>query len=422
MTLESALQETAGRLKPIRYVEPSIDQKDLDAIMESLLHSFRTNWYGFGEKCVNFEKAFAKYLGTRHAVFVNSGSSANLLSIAALVASGRIKKGSKVVTTACTFPTTLNPVLLYDLKPVFVDLELPSWSVDVEAVREAVESGAQLLLLPHLNGIPHEMDNICALARTNSLLLLEDACDALGSRFGGKPVGTFGELGTFSLYVAHHMTTGEGGMIVTNDGRLAEILSSLRDWGRATKMSSAEVPDKRILEYQNVTRDLPEDYESRYTYTNIGFNLKPLELQGALGLSQLEKLETLIQRRKMNFERLYAFLKDYTDHLILPEATPKADVSWFWFPIVVRQTAPFKRKDLVRFLEKANIETRPLLAGNILKQPAYRELEYEVVGRLTNTETVLQGGFILGVHPKLTNADIDYIIDTFRSFFESLPR
>jgi CDP-6-deoxy-D-xylo-4-hexulose-3-dehydrase len=403
-------------------VEPSIDEKDLLAIIESLLQSSRTNWFGFGERCIGFERAFAKYLGMKHAVFVNSGSSANLLSIAALVASGRIKKGSKVVTTACTFPTTLNPVLFYGLKPIFVDLELPSWSVDVEAIREAVESGAQLLLLPHLNGIPHEMDEICAIARTNSLLLLEDACDALGSRFESKPVGTFGELGTFSFYVAHHMTTGEGGMIVTNDGRLAEILSSLRDWGRATKASFTEVSDKRTLEYQNVTEDLPEDYESRYTYTNIGFNLKPLELQGALGLSQLEKLESLIQRRKMNFDRMYASLKDYADFLILPEPTPKADVSWFWFPIVVRQSAPFKRKDLVRFLEKANIETRPLLAGNILKQPAYRELKYEVVGRLTYTETILQGGFIVGVHPKLADADIDYVIDTFRSFFEGLSR
>ncbi len=399
-----------------------MDQSDLIVLMESLLKSFRTGWYGFGEKCVEFEKAFAKYLGTRHASFVNSGSSANLLAVGALTTSGRVPRESEMVTTACSFPTTLNPALLYGLKPVFVDIDLPSWSVNVDALRTAVESGAKLVMLPHLNGIPHDMEEVSRIARAESVEVVEDACDALGSRFGGKPVGTFGEIGTFSFYVAHHMTTGEGGMVVTNDERLGEMVTSLRDWGRASKISVQETREKRSLSYQKISRELPEDYEQRYTYTSIGFNLKPLELQGAWGLSQLEKLQEIIERRRKNYERLSGSLRSYKDYLILPEPRPKADVSWFWLPIVVRNDAPFKRRDIVTFLEQEGIETRPILAGDLLKQPAYRNINHRVVGPLTNTETVTRGGFIVGLHPGLSDEEIDYTRARFQSFFEGLPR
>lgn len=399
-----------------------MDQTDFEALTKSLKQSFETRWYGFGEKCIEFERAFAKHLGTRHATFVNSGSSANLLAVGTLVASGRIKKNDEVVTPACTFPTTLNPALLYGLRPVFVDLELPSWSIDVEAVREAAESGAKLIILPHLNGIPHDMDRIQKVVSDNSLVLLEDACDALGSRFAKKNVGTFGELGTFSFYVAHHMTTGEGGMVVTEDQELGETVSSLRDWGRTTKMSSNEVNQKRTLQYQTQAKDLPQDYESRYTYTYMGFNLKPLEMQGAWGLSQLEKLDTIVEKRKRNFEKLTSHLRRYGDCLTLPGPHPKADVSWFWLPIIVKEGAPFKRKDIVGFLENAGIETRPVLAGNILKQPAYRDIDYKITGELTNTEKILHNGFIVGVHPTLGDEEIDHMNATFQSFLESVPR
>lgn len=409
-------------MKPIRYAEAWMDQSDLIVLMESLLKSFRTGWYGFGEKCVEFEKAFAKYLGTRHASFVNSGSSANLLAVGALTTSGRVPRESEMVTTACSFPTTLNPALLYGLKPVFVDIDLPSWSVNVDALRTAVESGAKLVMLPHLNGIPHDMEEVSRIARAESVEVVEDACDALGSRFGGKPVGTFGEIGTFSFYVAHHMTTGEGGMVVTNDERLGEMVTSLRDWGRASKISVQETREKRSLSYQKISRELPEDYEQRYTYTSIGFNLKPLELQGAWGLSQLEKLQEIIERRRKNYERLSGSLRSYKDYLILPEPRPKADVSWFWLPIVVRNDAPFKRRDIVTFLEQEGIETRPILAGDLLKQPAYRNINHRVVGPLTNTETVTRGGFIVGLHPGLSDEEIDYTRARFQSFFEGLPR
>jgi CDP-6-deoxy-D-xylo-4-hexulose-3-dehydrase len=407
-------------MKRIRYAEPYMDKDDFEALTGSLKQSFETGWYGFGEKCTKFEQAFAKHIGTSHATFVNSGSSANLLAIATLVASGRIKKGDQAVTTACTFPTTLNPVLLYGLKPIFVDIDLPSWSINIEALKEAAESGAKLIVLPHLNGIPHDMDRVKKLASANSMIILEDACDALGSRFAGKNIGTFGELGTFSFYVAHHMTTGEGGMVVTNNEELGETVSSLRDWGRTPKIPSAPITEKRTLQYQTLTKDLPQDYESRYTYTHMGFNLKPLEMQGAWGLSQLQKLDMITEKRKMNFQRLASSLMRYRAWLTLPEPHLKADVSWFWLPIVVRDGAPFKRRDIVGHLEKAGIETRPVLAGNILKQPAYKNMDYTVEGELKNTERILQNGFIVGVHPNLSNDEIEYMSTTLQSFFENI--
>lgn len=399
-----------------------MDQKDFQALTGSMRSSFETGWYGFGAKCLEFEQAFARRVGTSYATFVNSGSSANLLAIATLIASNKMAKGDQVVTTACTFPTVLNPSLLYGLKPVLVDVDLPSWSINLEALKEAAESGANLLILPHLNGIPHDMDSVNKLTSANSLTLLEDGCDALGSRFAGRNVGSFGELGTFSFYVAHHMTTGEGGMVVTNDKEFRDTTSSLRDWGRTPTIPVDPITQTRTLRYQTLTKDLPEDFESRYTYTHIGFNLKPLEMQGAWGLSQLEKLDEIIEKRKKNFQRLTHNLAHYRDWLTLPEPHPKADVSWFWLPLIVKDEAPFKRKDIVGHLENSGIETRPILAGNILKQPAYRKLDHKVIGELTNTERILQNGFIVGVHPNLSDEDIDYVNETFHSFFKSIPR
>jgi len=399
-----------------------MDQGDFDALTRSLKRSFETGWYGFGEKCTEFEQAFARHIGTSHATFVNSGSSANLLAVATLAASGRISKGDQVVTTACTFPTTLNPAILYGLKPIFVDLDLPSWSIGIDALEEAVETGAKLIILPHLNGIPHDMDRVMKLATAHSLTLLEDTCDALGSRFAGRNIGTFGELGTFSFYAAHHMTTGEGGMVITNNKELGEIVSSLRDWGRTPEIPHDSIAQKRTLQYQTLAKDLPQDYESRYTYTHIGFNLKPLEMQGAWGLSQLQKLNRIMQKRKQNFHRLTSNLLQYRDWLTLPEPHPKSDVSWFWLPIIIRDDAPFKRRDVVGHLENAEIETRPVLAGNILKQPAYKNIDYTVRGKLTNTERILQNGFIVGVHPNLSDEEIDYMNTTFQDFFQNIPQ
>lgn len=399
-----------------------MDQNDFETLTGSLKRSFETRWYGFGEKCIEFEQAFAKYIGTSRASFVNSGSSANLLAVAALVASGRVKKGDQVLTTACTFPTTLNPALLYGLKPIFVDLDLPSWSINMEAAQEAAESEAKLIILPHLNGIPHDMDRVKRLVSANSLILLEDGCDALGSRFANRNIGTFGDLGTFSFYVAHQMTTGEGGMVVTNNREFGDTVISLRDWGRTPKIPNDSATQKRTLKYQTLTKDLPQDYESRYTYTSLGFNLKPLEIQGAWGLSQLEKLNTIVEKRRKNSQRLTSNLEHYRDWLTLPKPHPNADVSWFWLPIIVKDDAPFKRRDIVNHLESAGIETRPVLAGNILKQPAYKNLDYTIAGELTNTERILKNGFIVGVHPNISNGEIDYMNATFQSFFHGIPQ
>src|SRR4029077_15467044 len=220
----------------------------------------------------------------------------------------------------------------------------------------------------------------------------------------------------------HHMTTGEGGRIVTNDKEFRDASSSLRDWGRTPTIPVDPITEKRTLRYQTLTKDLPEDFESRYTYTHLGFNLKPLEMQGAWGLSQLEKLSEIIEKRKKNFQSLTNNLADYHDWLTLPEPHPKAEVSWFWLPLIVNDHAPFKRRDIVGQLEKSGIETRPILAGNILKHPAYRKIDHKVIGELTNTERILRNGFIVGVHPNLSDEDIEYMNETFHSFFKSIPR
>lgn len=409
-------------MRNIRYAAPPVNHTDYEAIRNSVSASFRNGWFGFGDKCREFEREFAKYVGSANAVFVNSGSSANLLAVASLCATRRLARGDRIATTACTFPTTLNPILLYGLKPVFVDIVLPQWSIDTEGLKKAVEIGATGIILPHLNGIPHRMDEVCSIIRRDSLSLIEDACDALGSKFGKKQVGTFGNLGTFSFYVAHHMTTGEGGMVVTDEVDLSGVLRSMRDWGRVSERTGKEMALKRQLIYQSLTKRLPPDYESRYTYAYLGFNVKPLELQGAWGLSQLKKLPRIIARRKSNFRRLAKSLRRYSDYIILAEPPAGTDVSWFWFPIVVRQGSPFSRRDIVSFLEKRGIETRPILAGNIMMHPAYADMKSRTIGNMTNTDLVMREGFIVGVHPGLTIEELEYVESSFDRFFHSLPK
>ena len=369
-------------------------------------------WLTSGKRTNSFEEAFSEYLGVKYVALVNSGSSANLLAIASL----NLPKGAEVITPATTFPTTINPIIQHGLIPVLLDVELGTYNPSPLQIEEAISEKTRAIFIPHTLGNPCKMDEIVKIAKKHNLFLIEDACDALGSRYDGRLVGTFGDLATFSFYPAHHITMGEGGAVVTNDHNLATSLYSLRDWGRAcvcqpcllTKNPEATCP-KRFSEN---TEGLPEDYDKRYIYTHIGYNLKATDIQAAIGLVQLDRLNQFIQIRKRNFALLYEGLKDLSDMFILPRQEKKAEPCWFSFPLTVQEG--IKRKDVVAFLEKANIETRMLFAGNVESQPAYKGVEYRKKGELKNSSLILRNTFFIGLYPGITEEMIGYIIDTLR--------
>jgi CDP-6-deoxy-D-xylo-4-hexulose-3-dehydrase len=370
-----------------------------------------------------FERKLAEFLGVSEVILVNSGSSANLVAIATLCSSeleGHIERGEEVITPALAFPTTVAPILQNGLLPVFVDCELGTYNPDPSKLEEAISERTRAVFVSHTLGNPCDMEEVMALAEKYDLFVVEDACDALGSRYDGKHLGTFGHLGTLSFYPAHHITTGEGGAVLTNDKRFARIARSIRDWGRACWCTYKTTDPKgacgRRFDWE--IPGMPGTYDHRYLYSNIGYNLKMTDVQAAMGVAQLEKLPGFIERRKHNFRRLYEGLKRYEDYLILPRWSERADVSWFAFPITVRRGAPFGRKELVQWLESAKIETRYLFAGNILRQPGYREIEHRVAGNLENSDFVMQNSFFVGVYPGLDDVQIDYVLEIFERFFE----
>lgn len=400
-----------------RYSGPYLDEKDLKAVLESLLDGFLTGWLGFGKNAHLFEKKFAIFLGRKYAIFTNSGSSANLLAISSLASLGKLKKNDEVLTIAATFPTTINPLILYGLRPVFVDIKIPSFTVDVNSLKKATTKKTKAIFLPHLAGSPHDMKAISKFAKRNNLMVIEDVCDALGSKVYGRNVGTFGISATFSFYVAHHITTGEGGMVVTDDKKVADTIRSLRDWGRITISKVEKSTELRKKEHQSVSKTLPKDYEKRFTYSNIGFNLKPIDLQGALGISQLKKINEFKKKRHNNYRKLIKGLSNYNS-LILPKSLLHTSPSWFVFPIIISKNAKFSRQNITDYLEKNEIETRPMLAGNIIKHPAYKGAKFRIGERLENTETVLRNCFCVGVYPGLSNDKIDYILHVMKKFLD----
>jgi CDP-6-deoxy-D-xylo-4-hexulose-3-dehydrase len=381
-------------------------------------------WLTAGRYAQAFEYKLGEFLGVREVIPVNSGSSANLVAITALTSSKLehpLRAGDEVITPAVTFPTTLAPVLQNNLVPVFVDCELGSYNVDLEGLEAALSPRTRALIFPHTLGNPVDMARAMAFARQHDLYVVEDACDALGSRFDGQMCGTFGHFGTLSCYPAHHITMGEGGAVFTQSSKLAKIARSVRDWGRDCWCGYDNPPDGQCgKRFQWQIPGLPDGYDHRYYYTEIGYNLKLTDVQAALGVAQMEKLPGFIAARQRNFDWLYEGLKSYEEHIILPTWHPQADVSWFAFPITVRPKAPFARRDLTAWLERHNIETRFLFAGDIRQQPAYREIPHRTVGELPNSKLVLQGSFFVGVYPGLDRARIDYMLETFRSFFDKL--
>jgi CDP-6-deoxy-D-xylo-4-hexulose-3-dehydrase len=352
----------------------------------------------------------------RHAMLVNSGSSANLLALSCLTSptlgEHRLRPGDEVITVAAGFPTTVNPIIQNQLVPVFVDVNLSTYDVDVTQLEQAVSDKTSAVMLAHTLGNPFDLASLTAFARKHDLWLIEDCCDAVGATYQGKPVGTFGDLATTSFYPAHHITMGEGGCVLTNRPALKKLVESFRDWGRDCwcKPGDADTCGKRF-DWQLGT--LPPCYDHKYIYSHIGYNLKATDMQAAVGVAQLQKLPGFIEARRRNFRVLAEGLKDLQEFFILPQATPESDPSWFGFPIAVKPEAPWPCAEVIQFLERRKIGTRQLFGGNLTRQPAYRDVPWRVVGELPNTDFVMNNVFWIGVYPGLSEEMLAYVIATF---------
>jgi CDP-6-deoxy-D-xylo-4-hexulose-3-dehydrase len=409
-----ALEFKPGQ-SPIPVSGKVVDGSDISSIVDSALDG----WFTTGRFAEEFEHKLARFVGVRCASLVNSGSSANLLALTALTSpklgDRRLKPGDEVITVAAGFPTTVNPIIQNRLIPVFVDITLPTYEIDVRQLESARSERTRAIMIAHTLGNVFDLGAVTAFARKHDLWLIEDCCDALGSTWNGQHVGTFGDIATVSFYPAHHITLGEGGAVLTDKPNLQLIIESFRDWGRDCWCHTGKdnTCGKRF-DWQ--LGSLPCGYDHKYTYSHIGYNLKATDMQAALGVSQIAKLPEFIELRKANFRYLHAALKPLEDVLLLPEATPGADPSWFGFPIGVRPDAPFARNELIRALEAAKIGTRLLFAGNLLRQPAYKDCEYRAIGDLPNTDFVMNNVFWLGVYPGLTTEMLDYVAETITEF------
>ena len=392
-----------------------IDAADMSAVVDSALDG----WFTTGRWAKDFERKLARFFGLRSASLVNSGSSANLVALSALTSpklgDRQLKPGDEVVTVAAGFPTTVNPIFQNRLVPVFIDVTLPTYEIDVTKLEEARSEKTKAVMVAHTLGNVFDLGAVSAFCKKYNLWLIEDCCDALGSTYKGQKVGTFGDIATVSFYPAHHITMGEGGAVLTDKPALQVLIDSFRDWGRDCWCEpGVDNTCGKRFDWQLGT--LPCGYDHKYTYSHVGYNLKATDMQAALGVSQIDKLPHFVERRKENFAYLKSVLKPLEDVIVLPEATPDSDPSWFGFPIGVKEDAPFKRDQLTKALEANKIGTRLLFAGNLLRQPAYEGWEYRVVGEMTNTDYVMNNVFWIGVFPGLTKEMLDFIAKTAIEF------
>ncbi|MFY9844209.1 MAG: lipopolysaccharide biosynthesis protein RfbH [Terriglobales bacterium] len=387
------------------------DEQELQLLVDSSLDF----WLTTGRFAEQFEREFAKFVGVREAVLVNSGSSANLLAVTALTShklgDRRLRAGDEVITLAAGFPTTVNPILQNGLVPVFVDVHVPTFNVDVSYLEAALSERTRAVIFAHTLGNPFDLDAVSAFAKKHGLWLIEDCCDALGSTYRGEKVGTFGDLATVSFYPAHHITMGEGGCVLTNKPLLRTLVESFRDWGRDCWCAPGkENTCGKRFDWQ--LGELPHGYDHKYIYSHVGYNLKATDMQAAVGVAQLKKLPAFIAARKHNFAYLRTGLKDVQEYFVLPEATANSDPSWFGFPLLLRETAPFSRNALIDFLNGRKIATRQLFGGNLVRQPAYADLKYRVIGNLQASDRVMNQAFWIGVYPGLTPPMLDYVLES----------
>jgi CDP-6-deoxy-D-xylo-4-hexulose-3-dehydrase len=404
----------------VHYAGRVYDEQELIAAVSAVLDF----WLTVGPRTEAFEEQLASFLGMGRALAVNSGSSANLLATSAL-RSQRLERplepGDEVITAAMGFPTTTAPIVQNQLVPVFVDCRLGTYNIDTDQLDLALSDRTRAVFIAHMLGNPVDMEPLMAFAREHGLYVIEDTCEALGSTYDGQMLGTFGDMATFSFYPSHHMTTGEGGALATDSPRLARIACSLRDWGRDCRCTHDSPPEGACgnrFEWQ--IPGLDEPYDHRYVYVEIGYNMKMTDVQAAIGLAQLQKLPSFIEDRKRNFAKLYQGLRPYEEFLLLPSWRERADPAWFALPLTLQENVPFTRRDLLTFLEDRNIETRLLLAGNLVRQPGYRKINHRTVGDLPNADRILRSSFFIGVYPGLDDARIAYVLEAFADFFRRL--
>jgi len=399
---------------PVPYAGRVFDDREIGNLVDASLDF----WLTAGRFAREFEREFARWMGARQCLSVNSGSSANLVAVSALTSprlgERRLRPGDEVITVAAGFPTTVNPILQNGLVPVFVDVALPTYNVDASQLEAALSPRTRAMIFAHTLGNPFDLNAVSAFARKHDLWLIEDCCDAVGSTYWGRKTGTFGDLATVSFYPAHHITMGEGGAVLTQTPMLGTICESFRDWGRDCwcEPGCDNTCGKRF-DWQ--LGALPHGYDHKFTYSHIGYNLKLTDMQAAVGVAQLEKLDGFIAARRRNFRALSEGLAPLAEFFILPAATAGADPSWFGFPIAVRQDAPFSRNQVTRYLEDRKIATRLLFGGNLTRQPAYRGQTFRTVGGLENTDFVMDRVFWIGLYPGITAAMLEYAVETFHT-------
>jgi len=400
---------------PVRYAGRYFDDRELCSLVDASLDF----WLTAGRYAEEFESRLAGYLGLPEAILVNSGSSANLLALCALTSpklgERRLQPGDEVITTAAAFPTTVAPIVQNRLVPVFVDVEMGTYNAKIQQIAEAISPRTKAIFLAHTLGNPFEVSAILDLVRRRNLWLIEDNCDALGSCYGGALTGTFGHLATHSFYPAHHITMGEGGCVVTNDKELAAIVRSFRDWGRDCYCGGGQ-NNACGRRFTRQFGTLPYGYDHKYVYSHIGYNLKATDMQAAIGVAQLDKLEEFCEARRCNFELWTEGFKKYEELFILPKATEHSDPAWFAFPVTVREKADFTRTHLTAHLNKYLVETRNLFGGNLLRQPAFLDIECRKIGTLSNTDRIMNDTFFLGTFPGIRKEQIAYTLSMIESF------
>lgn len=416
--------ESKENFKPgdrISYASRVYDEKEMQSLTDAMLDF----WLTTGRFSKEFEKNFAEWIGVKYAHLVNSGSSANLIAFSVLTApelgDRQIKKGDEVITVACGFPTTINPIIQYGAVPVFLDVTVPQYNIDVEQLESAYTEKTKAVMIAHTLGNPFDLKAVKEFCDKHNLWLVEDNCDALGSKYTidgvTKYTGTWGDIGTSSFYPPHHMTMGEGGAVYTNNPLLNRLILSYRDWGRDCICVSGQ-DNLCGHRWDGQFGELPVGYDHKYTYSHFGYNLKVTDLQAAVGVEQLKKFPSFIESRKHNWARLYAALEDIQDKIILPAPAENSDPSWFGFLISVRPETGLNRNDVTKYIESKNVQTRLLFSGNIIKQPCFNEIRgtaaYRVVGNLENSDFVVNNTFWVGVYPGMTDAMIDYMAQVIK--------